>query len=150
MAEGTGIIVCSTSVVRCMYAAEIYWGIIQATSNYIYIVFNSESHDLDLKNHIFSIYHSFWLVTMIINMNKRLLSICTWFLRISILWNIKFDELDFFPILIFAGYKGSKNPVQTGEKNPFHLTWNFKLENVKNQVPIDRGIMWLNIISLAP
>ena len=31
--------------------------------------------------------------------------------------NIKFDELDFFPSLnwIFAGYSGSKNPVQTGK-----------------------------------
>jgi hypothetical protein len=47
MAEGTGIIVCSTSVVRCIYA----------TSNHT--VFKSESHDLGLKNHIFSLYHSF-------------------------------------------------------------------------------------------
>ena len=45
---------------------------------------------------------------------------------------IEFDELDFFPSLywIFAGYTGSKNPV--------HLTRYFKLDNVKNQVQIDR------------
>ena len=33
-----------------------------------------------------------------------------------------------------------KNPVQTWKKNPVHQTWYFKLENVKNQVQIDREI----------
>ena len=40
---------------------------------------------------------------------------------------------------IVAGYTGSKNPIQTGKKNPVQQTRNFKLENVKNQVQIDRG-----------
>ena len=39
---------------------------------------------------------------------------------------------------IFAGYTGSKNPVQTSNKSSLQ-TGNFKLENVKNQVQIDRG-----------
>ena len=41
---------------------------------------------------------------------------------------------------IFAGYTGSKNPVQIRKKNPVYQTRNFKLENVKNQVQIDRGL----------
>ena len=56
----------------------------------------------------------------------------------SLAWNFKFDELDFFPSLnwIFAGYSDSKNPI--------HQTWYFKLENVKNQVQIDRGTVPFN------
>ena len=44
----------------------------------------------------------------------------------------------FFPSLnwIFAGYRGSKNPVQTRKKNPDHQNRDFKLKNVKNQVQI--------------
>ena len=41
-----------------------------------------------------------------------------------------FDEL---------GFSGNKNLVQTRKKNPFHQTQNFKPENFKNQVQIDRG-----------
>jgi hypothetical protein len=41
---------------------------------------------------------------------------------------------------ICAGYTGSKNPVLTRKKNPVYQTGNFKLENVKNQVQIDRGL----------
>ena len=37
---------------------------------------------------------------------------------------------------IFAAYSGCKNPVQTEKKNQ---TQNFKLENVKNQVQIDKA-----------
>ena len=39
----------------------------------------------------------------------------------SPVWNFEFDELDFFPSLnwIFAGYTGSKNPVQTRKKIQF-------------------------------
>jgi hypothetical protein len=42
---------------------------------------------------------------------------------------------------IFAGYTGSKNPV--------YQTGNFKLENVKNQVQIDRGIAFYNCLLVA-
>ena len=39
----------------------------------------------------------------------------------SPVWNIEFDELDFFPSSnwIFVGYTGSKKPVQTGKKYQF-------------------------------
>ena len=39
----------------------------------------------------------------------------------SLVGKIKFNQLDFFPILswIFAGYTGSKNPVQTRKKIQF-------------------------------
>jgi hypothetical protein len=38
---------------------------------------------------------------------------------------------------IFADYSGSKNPVQTKKRK--NSARNFKLENVKNQVQINRG-----------
>ena len=69
------------------------------------------------------------------------LSICTWFLPFSSLkfqvwWTGFFSSSNW----IFAGYTGSKNPVQTRKKNPVHQTWNFKLENFKNEMQIDRRI----------
>ena len=36
-------------------------------------------------------------------------------------------------------FRKQKNPVQTRKKNLVDQTRNFKLENVKNQVQIDRG-----------
>ena len=53
----------------------------------------------------------------------------------SPVWNFKFDELDFFPSLnwIFAGYTGSKNPVQTGKKIQFIKLeiWNWRMSKIK-------------------
>ena len=51
----------------------------------------------------------------------------------SPVWNIQFDELDFFPSFnwIFTACVACKNPDQT---------WNFKLENVKNQVQIENAL----------
>ena len=45
---------------------------------------------------------------------------------------------------IFTFWVAWKNSVKTRKKNPVCLTRNFKLENVKNQVQIHRGIkFWL-------
>ena len=59
----------------------------------------------------------------------------------SSVWNIKFDELDFFLSLNWIFYVCCS--LQTSSlklnKNPVHQTGYFKLENCKNQVQIDRG-----------
>ena len=78
------------------------------------------------------------------------LSICTWVLTFS---SSKFRvswTLFFVPSLnlIFAGYTGSKNPVQTGGKKPVQQTQNFKLENVQNQVQRDRRLLRLVLFVL--
>ena len=53
----------------------------------------------------------------------------------SLVWNIKFDELDFF--LFWTGFLQATQAVKIQfklGKNPVHQTQNFKLENAKNQV----------------
>ena len=55
----------------------------------------------------------------------------------SVVWNFQFNRLIFFPSFNWIFY--CKFPVQTCKKNLGHQTRNFKLENVKNQVQIDRG-----------
>ena len=51
----------------------------------------------------------------------------------SSVWNVKFDELDFFPSLnwIFLPAVACKNQARQ--------IWYFKLKNYKNKVQIDRG-----------
>ena len=58
----------------------------------------------------------------------------------SPVWNIQFDELDFFSIsnLDFAGYS-RKNQFKLG-KNPVHQIGYFKLKNCNNQLQIDRRL----------
>ena len=69
-----------------------------------------------------------------------------------LVWNIEFDELDFFSSLYwtFAGYTGIKNPVQTRKKPSVYQTRSFQLENVKTQVNIDREIWAAVTTEVAP
>ena len=62
------------------------------------------------------------------------LFICTWFFTFS---SLKYRV--WWTGFLQATYSGSKNSVQTRKKNPVHQTRNFKLENVKNQLQIDKG-----------
>ena len=69
-----------------------------------------------------------------------------------LVWNIEFDELDFFSSLYwtFTGYTGIKNPVQTRKKPSVYQTRSFQLENVKTQVHIDREIGAAGTTEVAP
>ena len=56
-------------------------------------------------------------------------------------WNFKFEEPDFF--LVWTGFLQATQAVKIQfklGKYPVRQTRNFKQENVKNQVQIDRGI----------
>ena len=59
----------------------------------------------------------------------------------SLVWNIEFDELEFF--LVWTGFLKATQAVKIQfkqlDKIPIHQTLNFKLENVKIQVQIDSG-----------
>ena len=81
------------------------------------------------------------LVVKVVFITLYLSALDFWY---SLAWNFEFDELDFFPCLnwIFTACVACKNPVQTRKKNHVHQTWNFKLNNVKNQVQIDRVTVW--------
>ena len=69
------------------------------------------------------------------------LSICTWFLTFFSLkfwvWGAGF----------FQVWTGFLQATYTGSKNPVYRTGNFKLENLKNQVQIDRELKKLQLLS---
>ena len=81
-------------------------------------------------------------INSILKIVSHCLQVYHWF--DSLLWNFKFDQPDFFPSLnwIFTACVAFKNPVQTKKKIKVYQTGYFKLENVKNQVQIDRRKIW--------